>query len=348
MASQLILFFLATFGLSLGLFFSIILLRKQKRPPYSNQILGLLLLFLSLRIGKSVFYNFVDLPTFVKNLGLACNLAVGPLLLLYGFSLRSDTFSITKKHFLHFLPSLLFAFGCTVIPNDTDSIGWAAAYSLVLLQSFVYAAWSARLGYRSLPGNTTWSDWYIKLTIGLTAMWTVYLLIFLELIPVYIAGAFSFTVLMAIMAFLAMSSGMQLQPTSRGKYEASTLDKHSSAGIVKQLNQLLSQEPLYLDGKVSLRSLAERIATNPKALSQAINENTGQNFSAYINGFRVAFAKKLLNDPDWMEEKMISIAYESGFTSLSSFNTVFKQHTQCTPTEFRERSRKRASSLSGT
>jgi hypothetical protein len=218
---------------------------KQKRPPHSNQILGLLLVFLSLRIEKFVFYNFVDQPTFVKNLGLACNLAVGLLLLLYGFSLRSDTFSITKKHFLHFLPGLVFVFGCTVIPSDTESTGWTVAYLLVLVQSFVYAAWSARLGYWSLPGNTTWSAWYIKLTIGLTAMRTVSLLIFLELIPVYIAGAFSFTVLMAIMAFLAMSSGMQLQPTSRGKYESSTLDKHSSTGIVKQLNQLLDREPRY-------------------------------------------------------------------------------------------------------
>lgn len=84
MVIKLLIAIISGIGLGISLFFGIYLLKGKK---IQNTILGILLVVLTLRITKSVFYNFVELPVFIKNLGLAANLAIGPLLYLYGRSL---------------------------------------------------------------------------------------------------------------------------------------------------------------------------------------------------------------------------------------------------------------------
>lgn len=334
---NLLLFFLASFGISLGLFFSLVLFRLKKIAPYSNQILALLLFFLSLRIGKSVFYNFVELPLFIKNMGLAFNLAVGPLLLLYGKSLLNQGFKIQKPQLFHFFPTAIYLLFCQNIPNAIDDKWWSISYSLVLLQSFVYVFLSLKLWYQQLIQAQPNLKWYLHLTLGLAAMWVIYLLIFLNIVPVYLAGAFSFTLLVCILAYLGFKEKQIFIDFFSKKYQASSLDRERSQVMMKKVRRLLEKDQLYLDAKLSLRTLASELGTHSKILSQVINENTGRNFSHFINSFRIEYAKQLFSDPDTYEEKIISIAYQSGFNSLSSFNAVFKQHTSMTPSEFRQR-----------
>lgn len=335
---NLLLFFLASFGISLALFFSLVLFRLKKTAPYSNQILALLLFFLSLRIGKSVFYNFVELPLFVKNIGLACNLAVGPLLLLYGKSLYEQSFRFYKSQLLHFIPSAIFLLFCTVIPNGTNSQGWYVGYSLVLVQSFVYVFLSLKLRRKQpLNGQPNPNRWYFYLTLGLAAMWIVYLLIFLKIIPIYLAGSFSFTLLVGILGYLGLKEKQVFIDFFTKKYSSSSLDPKESHHMMKKVRSILEREQLFLHPKLSLKWLADKTGTNGKTLSQVINENTGRNFSYFINSYRIDYAQQLFSNPDTNEEKIITIAYESGFNSLSSFNAVFKQHTAMTPSEFRQK-----------
>lgn len=54
----------------------------------------------------------------------------------------------------------------------------------------------------------------------------------------------------------------------------------------------------------------------------------------YINGMRLSAAMDLLLDSD---RKILDIAFDTGFNSLSYFIEVFKQSLGCTPTEFRRR-----------
>ena len=54
----------------------------------------------------------------------------------------------------------------------------------------------------------------------------------------------------------------------------------------------------------------------------------------YINGMRLSAAADLLLESD---RKVLDIAFDTGFNSLSYFIGVFKQSMGCTPTEFRRR-----------
>jgi AraC-like DNA-binding protein len=54
-----------------------------------------------------------------------------------------------------------------------------------------------------------------------------------------------------------------------------------------------------------------------------------------MNNYRVEEAKQLLaSDPD---RTVLEIGLEAGFGSKPSFNTIFKQKTGMTPSEFRKK-----------
>jgi AraC-like DNA-binding protein len=122
------------------------------------------------------------------------------------------------------------------------------------------------------------------------------------------------------------------------KYERSTLTAERAEGYLKRLIKVMETEKPWTDGDLTLQKLAERIAMPAPHLSQLINERIGQNFSDFVNGYRVDEAKRKLRDPAYKHYSILAIAEEVGFNSKSSFNAAFKKHAQMAPSEFRDAS----------
>lgn len=95
---------------------------------------------------------------------------------------------------------------------------------------------------------------------------------------------------------------------------------------------------LYREPGLTIERLAETLRTPTHRLRVVINQGLGhRNFAAFVNGYRLTYAKAALADPARGRETVLAIAYESGFASLQSFNRVFKEAEGETPTGFRER-----------
>nr|WP_250149125.1 helix-turn-helix domain-containing protein [Flagellimonas sp. 389] len=94
---------------------------------------------------------------------------------------------------------------------------------------------------------------------------------------------------------------------------------------------------MYLHRTISLEIIAEKLNTPPRKLSQAINENEQKNFSEFVNQYRIEKAKQLLSEPNSIQQKIATIAYDCGFGNVTSFNLAFKAITQLTPSEYRSR-----------
>lgn len=86
---------------------------------------------------------------------------------------------------------------------------------------------------------------------------------------------------------------------------------------------------------MSLARLASLMDTNTKYLSEIINKFKGKHFNAYINELRIKYIiDKLKTEPQYLNYKVSYLAKESGFSSHSSFATVFKTTTGISPTIF--------------
>lgn len=123
---------------------------------------------------------------------------------------------------------------------------------------------------------------------------------------------------------------------SSGQYAKSSLKKEESKELLKRLLAFMEEEKPYLDGKLSLNQVAEKLEISPNHLSQVINENLDRNFFDFVNGYRVALVKEKLADPANERFTILAIALDSGFSSKSSFNEVFKKFTELTPSQYQK------------
>lgn len=124
---------------------------------------------------------------------------------------------------------------------------------------------------------------------------------------------------------------------NRKRYKHSGLKKTDSEEYLKKLLDYMENEKPYLDTKLGLKELAENLDISLHHLSQVINEQLGKNFFEFVNEYRVAEVKSLLKNPKYKRYTLLAIAYDSGFNSKSSFNSVFKKITGFTPSKYIEK-----------
>jgi len=118
------------------------------------------------------------------------------------------------------------------------------------------------------------------------------------------------------------------------------IPEHSTASDpgLKKLNQQLidfmeKQKP-YLNPELSLPALAQELDLTRSQLSSVINQVHQKNFYEFVNQYRVNKVKQLMTDPSNKHLKLISLAYDAGFNSKASFNRIFKQMTEMTPSQY--------------
>jgi AraC-like DNA-binding protein len=113
------------------------------------------------------------------------------------------------------------------------------------------------------------------------------------------------------------------------------LNESKISEITARIVLLMTDEKLYQQTELTLQQLADRLQRPTYQVSQAINEGMKKNFYDLVNGYRVEEAKRLLIDPKNKNFTVLSVGYEAGFNSKTTFNTVFKKLTGLSPTEFR-------------
>lgn len=123
------------------------------------------------------------------------------------------------------------------------------------------------------------------------------------------------------------------------KYKKTAISGDLMSKIHRELTQLMQAEQLYKNPELSLDELAGRLAVNSNTLSQVINSVEQRNFYDYINDFRVKEFQRIVVLPENSKFTFLSIAFEVGFNSKTSFNRNFKKATGLSPREFFQQER---------
>ncbi|AZZ98438.1 helix-turn-helix domain-containing protein [Pseudoalteromonas sp. R3] len=335
--SRYFLFFFASLGAFNGVLLATWVYHKR-REIAAAPWLSLLLIMLSIRIGKSVaFYFSPGLSRDFLQLGLSACCLIGPS--LFSFCFRSlypnKARWQLRGHFALWL--VLVAVVGVMYPYHNYPELWQTwvyrGSSYVWLGYLLASAWVYRhklAELKSYPDRLVWRDLPFIALSGGALIWFAY---FTSAYTSYIVGALSFSMVLylSIVVFSGQSRGKE-------KYATQLISPQQNAEISATLENLMNEQQLFTDPSMSLPRLAKRLGVSHTKLSQHLNQQHGCNFNQYLNGYRVKYAQKLLiqNQNMTIEE----VAELCGFNASSTFYTAFKKQCGQTPNQFRAKSAK--------
>ena len=118
------------------------------------------------------------------------------------------------------------------------------------------------------------------------------------------------------------------------KYQKSGLKPPDMELIVKAMDTLMEGKKLYLDPELTIDQVAGELTIPRHHLTQSLNMVSGKNFYTYINEWRLKAFLRRLDDPKYHDFTLLANAYDCGFNSKSTFNSVFKRTTGVTPSAY--------------
>lgn len=276
------------------------------------------------------------------------------------FYYTNPQYKLKKKDYLLFLLPLVFL--CVLKIGKGNPQGYNKTILMMLF--FVQALLCTVLAYLKVRKHQKVIQSFSSSTLNIDLRWIKYIIysciISSILILIYnllfpesnlntIINMF-FLAVLYLVAFYSMRQGeiypkgIDVEETldmadedegDRTELKIKLLSDEELAVYKEKLSQLMIQEELFLDSELNSLKLANHLGITIHQLSYIINSGFGMNFFQFINRYRVDKAKELLLDEAMMPYNMISIGYASGFNSKTAFNTVFKNITGQTPSEFR-------------
>jgi AraC-like DNA-binding protein len=121
-----------------------------------------------------------------------------------------------------------------------------------------------------------------------------------------------------------------------GRYEKSGLGDREAERLRERLLALMDREKPWANSELTLADLAEPLGTSPHKLSEVLNTLVQQTFYDFVNGYRVREVQRRIAAGEAKRTKILALALDAGFASKSTFNTVFKKHTNLTPSDYRQ------------
>lgn len=102
--------------------------------------------------------------------------------------------------------------------------------------------------------------------------------------------------------------------------------------LSEQLEKLFTVDKVYLEPRLRLVDLAQKLGTNRTYLSNFFNKERQTTFYEFVNGYRISHSEKLLTTTDYTLDVVAEL---SGFNSLSTFRRAFSVKNNCSPQEYR-------------
>jgi len=121
------------------------------------------------------------------------------------------------------------------------------------------------------------------------------------------------------------------------KYARSGLKEHQARAYLEKLIAFVETEKPYLNRDLSIHDLSQLTGIPRHFITQVLNELHKKSFFTFINEYRIKEVMERLADPKNNTYTILAIAYDSGFNSKTTFNSIFKSQTGVTPSKFREK-----------
>ncbi|HVW96784.1 MAG TPA: FtsX-like permease family protein [Mucilaginibacter sp.] len=357
----------------IGLTFAVLLWLTKSINNVANRFLALALAVvvlwitrvLGIDIGLSAYLpHWSRLPTQFL-------LAFGPLIYFYALKLTRPEYKFRRKDLLHSGP-LLLEFGVQVIEISESIKTGAATYKtpafhlldpvlhlLTVVSIIIYLYLSIKLIEKFYQRQKfIGGDRY---RIGLRWLYRfliIFCLLWLLLIPFTVIYCFYYPSEFGVQTYypfyllltammIRMAARAHLKPEIARRVDVLPLKLLLPTELRQKgtwLKKMVKQNHYYLDPELSLVSLAEKLGLTTHELSRIINTALKKSFNEFINHYRVADTIRKMHDPAYDHLTLMSIAYDSGFNSKTTFNRAFKEATGQNPVDYKNAGKKEAPS----
>ncbi len=263
---------------------------------------------------------------------LACVFAW--LLFIYpSFSMHPGKFNWGRGALL-FLPLMVLGVIDYVLPADLR----------ILIA--LYPVWLIYVGFRSVHRYRQWCEENFSTLDDIDAQWIaryIMMIMLAALVFYYLCvsddPARAFTQQWYLMFVLCYTTDQVLHrpdPWERLRSTAVEEEKEepnpANAAYRAILDAWLEKEKPYRNPDFQLQDLRQVLPMNRTYLSQFINAEYGCSFYHWVNGLRVAEAKRLIAEhPDMTLEE---VSKHCGFSSRRLFTQIFARETEVTPREW--------------
>ena len=105
----------------------------------------------------------------------------------------------------------------------------------------------------------------------------------------------------------------------------------------EKVEALMLVDKMYENQALVISDLANKLDTYSKKISQVINQAYNMNFNDFVNHYRIKAIIEKIEEGEHNIQTLLSLAFECGFNSKSTFNRAFKRATSLNPKEYIEK-----------
>ncbi|MEP0985660.1 helix-turn-helix domain-containing protein [Ekhidna sp.] len=368
-----ILVIVLSIGLTQGVVFSFILWRKSDEGRIANRFKSILLLILSYGLLNQVLRLYgIGYYDLWYHITLDLSWSYGPLLFLYVKAQTTPGYRFTKSDRWILLP-IFIQIICSVYVRSQNFFWDGTRESLTWLGYYGYAYWRnystvpiiasiliIYYSYRSLQilnklnrddvdkSNYRW----VKNLVRIFGSYYILVLLILVIdLIIYLVTVstdyyyftrfyyYPFFIGIAILIYWFGISGIIRgdQRVVKVKKKLSASEKQALISIAETLEKQMQEAKIYKDPDLTLSSLADRLSIKSYLLTKTLNEIINKPFNDYMNEYRVKEIEELIKEPSNDKYTLLSLAFEAGFNSKSSFNRAVKKHLGMAPSDLKSK-----------
>lgn len=350
-------------GFSIALFAGILVVTK-KPLSVSDRLLSAWLFLLAIDYGNIGITLFTFNHTIIPSSFFLFN----PAFYLYSRSLTDKRFKLRWIQLLHLIPYIFFelinhfdtiSFDINTFFIDNNNLWIRLLYAISFLLSLlvynilsIIAVHKHRINLKNEFSNINQNqklNWLLFIVI----LYSIYILtvtLFGVLGFFYTnfeaSKVFNYSAALVITFVLGFYGIRQDEIYKRKKentepdrvenrYKKSKLTTNKKEEIKTQILTYFKEEAPYLNSELSMQLLSEELNIPKHQITEVLNTIIGKNFFQFVNEYRVEAVKQKLLDTTNDKYSIEAIGYDCGFSSKSSFFSVFKKITGQTPLQFK-------------
>jgi AraC-like DNA-binding protein len=357
-------------GFSMALFAAILTVTKKK-PTVSDRLLSAWLFLFAIDYGNLGITAWLTTSPLIPSTFFLFN----PAFYLYAKSLTNQDFSLKWKMLLHLVPYVFFELAKLTYPISLnaatffypDNELWLRLfYGIALIASIIiYNVSSILIVHRhrlNLP------NFFSSILTNHRITWLFFILVAYVLyvfivclwgLMDFLNGNFEMSMTFNFLASMLLTFSLGFYgikqeeifknkapenttkpSSSHTRYTQSNLSENRKKEIQNLIIDYFNKDKPYLDSELNMSMLSEKLQINKYQLTEVLNTLLGKNFFRFVNDYRIEAAKQKLLDKSFNEYSIEAIGYDCGFSSKSSFFSVFKTATGQTPLQYKKANQK--------